>query len=257
MNILLFSGAEWGKPLDSKDYRAVHVREHLKLSKGDSLRVGLLDKGTGRAELLSDPGSDLNIEMKFPRELRQSLFPAVHLLIGHPRPPVFQRLVRDLASMGIHRISWLHTVLGEKSYLSSRVWQSELLEQQLRLGLEQGAHTSMPLMLKHYSVRRCLEHLEPDGNLRIVLHPPETDQQKTENPPLLGKVLEGIAPGSSLTIAIGADRGWTEEELQTLQAGNFLPAQLGPALLRTETAAILAAGMAMLRLAAADTAADT
>ena len=141
-------------------------------------------------------------------------------------------------------MSWVHTALGEKSYLSSRVWRPDLLERQLRLGLEQGAHTSMPLMRKFYSLLSCLDELRSEkSGLRFVLEPPGEGE---ENAVLrLSKALDSD-PRRSLCMAIGPERGWTQAELRTLGAECFLPLGLGPGLVRTETAAIIAGGMALL-----------
>ena len=258
MNILLFSEDEWAVPLKPEDYRAIHIRDQLALRKKDVLRVGRIGKGIGFAQIMNEPGSGRAIELNFPQELTRTIFPAVHLIIGHPRPPVFRRLVKDLASMGVSQISWVHTSLGEKSYLASRVWQPDAIERQLHLGLEQGAHTNIPLMYKFYSLDRCLEELKsPKGrsesSRHFVLHPPAKNRQRMlATPPALHQMLANLltvgATTAPLTMAIGPERGWTQGEIKALQAWGFVPAHLGQAILRSETAALLAGGMALLYL---------
>lgn len=258
MNIVLFSPDEWGHPLPPADYRSLHVSGHLSLRRGDSLRVGLIGQGAGIAMLRSEPASTAPLELLFPQKLTKTFFPPIHLIIGHPRPPVFRRLLKDLASMGIARISWVHTALGEKSYLSSRVWKPESLERQLHLGLEQGAHTSMPAMKKFYSLQSCLADA-PSGrpHLRFFLHPPKAELFSLlpgkQLPPLTEALRSSIninceppPAACPISIAIGPERGWTREELLLFQDKEFLPAHLGRTLLRTETSSLLAGGMAML-----------
>ncbi len=63
-----------------------------------------------------------------------------------------------------------------------------------------------------------------------------------------GRVLSAIAPGArDIGILIGPEGGIAPEEAQAAQASGALPVTLGPRILRTETAAIAALAMAMLR----------
>ncbi len=58
--------------------------------------------------------------------------------------------------------------------------------------------------------------------------------------PLGALAREALPP---YTIAIGPEGGFTEEELSAFTTAGFLPAQLGPFTLRTETAAVAAAAI--------------
>ena len=69
------------------------------------------------------------------------------------------------------------------------------------------------------------------GALRIVLAESENQTQLRD--------LLSSAEGEIL-LAVGPEGGWTEDELQLFQAGGWVPASLGPTILRAETAAIAA-----------------
>lgn len=63
-----------------------------------------------------------------------------------------------------------------------------------------------------------------------------------------GRGLNAIAPGArDIGVLIGPEGGIDPEEAQAAQAVGALPVTLGPRILRTETAAIAALAMAMLR----------
>jgi RsmE family RNA methyltransferase len=48
-----------------------------------------------------------------------------------------------------------------------------------------------------------------------------------------------------ITLAIGSERGWTEGEVELLEAHGFTVAGLGRRILKTETAAIAASALAL------------
>ncbi|MGI9256590.1 MAG: RsmE family RNA methyltransferase [Salinispira sp.] len=244
--MLLFSEGEWRRPLSADDYRSIHIREQLGLRRGDTVRVGLMGQGRGRAILLTEPDPSQALILRFPYHLTSVHFHPVHLVIGHPRPPVFARLVRDLSSLGVARMSWIHTTLGEKSYLSSKMWRADLLEKQIRIGLEQGAHTVPPIIRKFYSLRHFMEEEKAAAQAsKIVLQPPNDSEKRVQS---LNSVLfrGGGTEQRNIIMAIGAERGWTAEEMRIMEDADFTKAHLGASILRTENSALIAAGMAML-----------
>lgn len=52
--------------------------------------------------------------------------------------------------------------------------------------------------------------------------------------------LKNLSPMAQIRLAIGPESGWLEEETHQLITGGFINCQLGPRILRTETAAIAA-----------------
>jgi 16S rRNA (uracil1498-N3)-methyltransferase len=72
------------------------------------------------------------------------------------------------------------------------------------------------------------------AGLRVVLSEAE---EKTRLPDLLAAQVVEAA------LAIGPEGGWTEDELKLFQQSGWIPASLGPTILRAETAAIAAAAI--------------
>jgi 16S rRNA (uracil1498-N3)-methyltransferase len=60
---------------------------------------------------------------------------------------------------------------------------------------------------------------------------------------------ESHPPSASLALAVGPEGGWTPDEITTFTSTGFLPASLGPTVLRAETAAIAAVAVALSQLA--------
>ena len=171
---------------------------------------------------------------------------SVGVLLGHPRIPVLRRLCRDLASLGVEEIAVCGTELSEKSYFSSSFWSERQYEDEFLRGAMQGGLSCLPTIQMFWSVRDCLRKRK-EATTEVFL---DLDQAV---PPLHSflsqistKCLRPERSGSplDLRLAIGPERGWTEKEVVLLAEAGFHRAQLGRQILRTETAAILAAGMA-------------
>jgi 16S rRNA (uracil1498-N3)-methyltransferase len=75
------------------------------------------------------------------------------------------------------------------------------------------------------------------ASLRIVLA--ESEEQLT----LVNAV--GSSNAEALTLAVGPEGGWTDEELNIFRDAGWLSASLGQTILRAETAAIAATAIVM------------
>ncbi|MBR5115478.1 MAG: RNA methyltransferase [Lachnospiraceae bacterium] len=62
------------------------------------------------------------------------------------------------------------------------------------------------------------------------------------------KLIRSITPGQSVSILIGPEGGFTEEEVQKAQEAGFIPITLGHRILRTETAAMTVLSWLVLQL---------
>ena len=85
---------------------------------------------------------------------------------------------------------------------------------------------------------KLAEAINTTAELRIVLAETEKETQ-------LSDVLRDRQEATSVTLAIGPEGGWTEEELQLFEKAGWVSASLGATTLRAETAAI--AGLAIAR----------
>ena len=84
---------------------------------------------------------------------------------------------------------------------------------------------------------KLAEAINTTAELRIVLAETEKETQ-------LSDVLRDRQEATSVTLAIGPEGGWTEEELQRFEKAGWISASLGATILRAETAAIAALAIA-------------
>lgn len=110
--------------------------------------------------------------------------------------------------------------------------------------------------LEHWR-RVAISACEQSGrNLVPVIHEPMTladwsTQQQAELCLVLAPAVAGALPGekvSSVALLIGPEGGLSEAELAAVQARGFRPWQLGPRVLRTETAPVAALAVLQSRL---------
>jgi 16S rRNA (uracil1498-N3)-methyltransferase len=83
------------------------------------------------------------------------------------------------------------------------------------------------------------------GALRIVLA--ESEQQPLRDV-LEADAVESHSPESQITLAIGPEGGWAEDELELFHVAGWVSASLGSTVLRAETAAIAATAIVISQL---------
>lgn len=204
--------------------RLAHVREVHRAAVGDELAVGLLDGKMGRGRVMRLDEEALDLELRLDQAPPPKL--PLTLLIALPRPKVLNRVVAAAASLGAARIVLLNAWKVEKAYWASARMKPENLREQLILGLEQAKDTALPELRLARLFRPFVEDELPGllaGGMGLMAHP------GTGAP--VPKVL--AAP---VTLAIGPEGGWVEAEVQSLLRAGLNPLDLGPRILRTETA---------------------
>lgn len=214
--------------------RAVHALEVLKISVGQSLRVGLVDGPRGTATVAAiDRGSvDLicALESSIPER------PRVDLLLAVPRPKVMRRLWAQLAALGVGRIVLTNAERVERPYFDTHILSAECYRPLLIEGLQQAQDTRLPEVSIHKRfkvlVEDDLDALSGSG-LRLVADPGGSGS-------VGAAVGEHVANDRNcrVLLAIGPEGGWNRFELDLLAAHGFQTTSMGPRTLRTDTACL-------------------
>jgi 16S rRNA (uracil1498-N3)-methyltransferase len=228
VNLILFEPDEISRPLARSDRRAVHVLEVLRRQPGDSIDVGLINGPRGKATVRAVGEDELTLSFIW-GDPPPPLDP-ITVLIGLPRPQTARDVLRELAALGVEKIHFVRTDKTEPSYASSTLWSTGEWRRLLIAGAEQAFDSRLPAVAHTASVEDALPTL-PGGTTRLALDNYEAAVALGQTP---------IAKDASVVLAIGAERGWSERERQSLRNHNFTFAHLGPRVLRVETAAIAA-----------------
>lgn len=239
MNLVLFDHPNDTYHLLASDPRTRHITRILRARPGDTIRVGVVEGAQGSATVthISDTGVTLRVAWGVARSTRLP----VRVILGHPRPPVLQRLLRDLTALRVAEIHVFVGELSESSYLDSSIWDKT--DALIREGLSQGMHTAPPGLFRWRSLANAVDAVLSASNgpvstgHRVYGAVRSPAQNLTA---LLAEIRESPNPGAVL--AIGPERGLVPEEEQHLTERGFSGVGLGSSTLRTETATIILAG---------------
>lgn len=204
--------------------RLEHVTNVHRAAAGDALVVGVANGkiGTGVVTRLDRDALELRVTLE--REPPPGL--PLTLILALPRPKVLNRVIAGATSLGVKRIVLINAWRVEKSYWKSPRLSDDNLLQQRILGLEQARDTILPAIELRRLFRPFVEQELPSiaaGTLALVAHP----RAEAECP---------RAVTSPVTLAIGPEGGFIEEEIASLARIGFTPVSMGERILRVETA---------------------
>jgi len=263
VNIILFDSAEIGKPLPRRDERTLHLLKVLRKKPGEVFEAGIIggNLGLGRIETVRLDGSLFySLDLSHPPPPR---FP-VRMAVGFPRPIQIRRLLRDLSNLGLQAVDLIGTELGEKSYRDTKLFSDGGAQAALIEGAVQARDTRIPLLSVYNSLEDWLAG-------RVWDMPPSSQETSSTRPwsayaggslsrsPILialdntrpeGSLALLSALGQPMVMAVGCERGWSDREREELEKAGFLRLSMGERALRTETACVAAAVLALEKIGA-------
>lgn len=204
--------------------RLEHMLKVQRVKAGQQLRAGLLNGLMGHATVqqLSSTQALLDLQLDQPPPAKLPLT----LVLALPRPKMLRRTLQTIASMGVARLVLVNSFRVEKSFWQTPWLEAANIREHLLLGLEQACDTILPEVILEKRFKPFVEDRLPDlsaNSLRLVAHPGEFP----ECPRALSE---------PTTLAIGPEGGWIPYEVEMLRTAGFQPVQLGPRILRVETA---------------------
>lgn len=200
-----------------------HLRDVVKVKVGDELKATILEDGLTTLKVLSIYE---NIEVEVGKTFPGRSYP-IQLIIGASRPPTMKKLFEHCSAMGVQSFYIYKAILSDKSYLTSKVY--EKFEELSLLGLSQSAvFYKAPTLKKTYNYEQ-----DPNRTVqKIILSPYAKTKLKDVK----------IDINGPLKIAIGPERGWTNQEIEEYKNLGFQEVSLGPSIMRVENAAITIMG---------------
>lgn len=208
--------------------RAEHVLNVLHGEVGQILKTGEVNGPIGTSEIVSIEDGRITVRTSHEEE---SLKPWVDLVLAPPRPRVMKRLLPQLAALGVGRIVLVGAKKVEKDFWGATLLKEANYRPLLIDGLMQAGTSILPTLTTVRNFRRWvrdeLDAAFPTPN-RVVAHPYDGAAI-----PLSTRVA-----GERLLLAVGPEGGWTDDEVELLEAQGFRRLSLGPRILRTDTALI-------------------
>ncbi|MGJ8517678.1 16S rRNA (uracil(1498)-N(3))-methyltransferase [Carnimonas bestiolae] len=235
MNLILFSPTDTFISSDgesrvriSDTRRLAHLHQVHRAQEGKTYRLGELNGAIGRGELLSL--TEQAAEFSFVAEHQPPAALDVHVLLALPRPRMLARSLENMAALGVKRITLINTARVEKSFWQSPELRKEKITQHLQLGLEQCCDTIMPQVDSAQRFKPFVEDQLPA--LLAERRGLVADPSATLPCP------RGLPAATPLLLAIGPEGGFIDYELTQLQQAGVEGIQLGPRILRVETAVV-------------------
>ena len=233
VNLLILERADLGTSgwVTLSDGRAEHLRQVLKVTPGQRVRVGLVDGPVGTGTVGAVTGQSVTLQCVF--EPAPPPRPRVDLLLALPRPKVMRRLWAQLAALGVGQIILTNAERVERNYFDTRVLARDTYRPLLIEGLQQARDTRVPAVSIHRQFRILVEDdlaaLAGDGT-RLLADP------GAQLP--VGHVLLNPPPGDRVLLAVGPEGGWNHFERSLLEAHRFRPVSMGSRTLRVDTACV-------------------
>ncbi len=242
MNLITFTSEDLIAPdtLVLRDRRLQHLLTVNRPEIGSLLKVGELGGMIGQGEIiaLSPEQATLRIRRDTPPPPKREMV----LVLALPRPKMLKRILQMVVTLGVTELVLINSFRVEKSFWQSP-WLSEAaIAEQLRLGLEQAGDTVAPRVTLAPRFKPFVEDDLPtlmQGRQGWVAHP-----AKQANGPQEGSAeTRRLSPSTKpKLLAIGPEGGFIAYEIEKLQAAGLICCDLGPRILRVETAVAVALG---------------
>lgn len=235
VNLILFQPEEIGRPLDRRDPRAGHLLTVLRREVGGSFDAGLVNGPRGKGTV--DAITATHVTLTFQWQAAPPPPDPVILVVGLPRPQTARRILHEAAALGVEAMHFVRTARGEASYADSTLWSSGEWRRHVQDGVAQAFCTQLPEVTHGRALAEAIAGL-PAAAGRLALDNYESPQALSAYP---------ANPSRAVVLALGAERGWTGEERETLRQARFDFAHLGPRVLRLETAVVAALAVVKAR----------
>ncbi|MFO8045207.1 MAG: 16S rRNA (uracil(1498)-N(3))-methyltransferase [Halomonas sp.] len=141
--------------------------------------------------------------------------------------------IQKAVELGVAAITPLYTehgdvrLRGEREAKKLAHWRAVAISACEQCGRARVPPVHLPMALADWLAER-------DEALRLVLHP------ATDSQPQAQALVEREAVPASVALVIGPEGGLAEAEVEAARARGFAPLSLGPRILRTETAPVVA-----------------
>ncbi|KOR29184.1 hypothetical protein TI03_02955 [Achromatium sp. WMS1] len=217
------------------DHLAItHLNKVLRLRTGATIRLFNGDGSEYRGQLTTISKQRIQVQIHSKSStIEPDPVLSLHLMLGLSRSEHMDFALQKAVELGVTRVSPLLTkrsviqLKGERLQRRHQHWQQIIIN-----ACEQSGRCRLPqldLLQPLNLAFNALDALDIAEDLRLVLYH-------------LGTIClnQITSPPSSIVILIGPEGGLDPEELDFAQQQRFLPLRLGPRILRTETAPLVA-----------------
>lgn len=217
--------------LEGSDYH--HLLNVLRKQTGDQINILNGQGGEYSAKIMEIRPDAVVAEIQSEVDKLTEPRVKINLIQGLPKADKFEWIIQKNTELGVCRFQ---PVMTERSTIrldqSARRKKGERWAKIIKTAAEQSGRQIIPELEMVLDWEGVLGRLRPG----LTLIPWEGEQERS-----LKEVLEGekIAP-AEINLLIGPEGGFSLEEVAAVRARGGIPVTLGPRILRTETAGLVA-----------------
>lgn len=213
------------------------------------LKVGVMDglRGEGRVTSVSNEAVTIELNLTEP-----ALTPLpLSLIVGVSRPQTVKKIIQSAVMFGVSSLHFVRSEKGEKSYLQSRSLDDDQIEEESIKAMEQVWDSRRPEIVVHRTFSHFMKQklqmvidatrdlAAAEEVVKLVAHPGGPSLTCNDAPRLAN---------AATIIAIGPERGWSDDEVLLFEEFGFQTIGLGERVLRVELALVFLLGkLALLR----------
>ncbi|MCI0454959.1 MAG: 16S rRNA (uracil(1498)-N(3))-methyltransferase [Candidatus Dadabacteria bacterium] len=212
--------------VSGQDYR--HIVKVLRLKPGNEITL-FDERGIEHVGKILELGSkEIKIAIAESKMVSKESLLNITLLQGMPKGDKMDYIIEKATELGVKKIV---PVVTERS----QIRDTKRIDRWRRIALEsskQSGRTLAPLIFDATSFQNAIDSNDP-YNLQIVFYEKSSDQ--------IRDVIDMANKHfSNVRLFVGPEGGFTEREISTAKEKGFIPVGLGPRILRTDTAGIVA-----------------
>ena len=226
-----------GAQLELGTEQARYVGRVLRAKPGDTVSVFNGDDGEWHAELTRIGKNDASLQVLSRMQTQTESPLDIHLVQGISRGERMDFVMQKATELGVTRITPVLTdhgmvrLAGDRISKRQRHWQSIA-----NSACEQSGRVNPPVVDLPVRLNDWFGEAQDAGATRLILRPKA------------GTPLAGLdAPAAAVCLMIGPEGGFSPREYEDAGIAGFAAVELGPRVLRTETAAVTALAIVQSR----------
>lgn len=214
---------------------ARHIVKVLRLGPGDAVRVVTPDGRTHLARIESAAPDAVECSLVSAEREAQPGGVEVTLAQAIPKGRSMEAIIRKATELGVAAIVPLQT-----ERCVSRPKEEEARQKLLRwrkIAVEAAKQSSRSTVPEVTPVKLIPQFLQdhPDADLKLILY----EEEKTVSlKQALSTGESSIHPAAKVNVIIGAEGGFSPQEVETARQNGYITVSLGPRILRTDTASL-------------------
>lgn len=232
-NIRIYQRGDYqvGETLELGSDAGQHVGVVLRMREGDTLTLFSGDNREFEAVITSVRKNRVSVSLLASHDVNRESPRAIHLVQAISKGDRMETVVQKAVELGVASITPIITARcavkldAERMQKKCAQWQAIAIA-----ACEQSGRNTVPIVQPIFSLADYLKTQQPA--LKFILYPDAGKHWRDYE-----------FTSTDMSLLIGPEGGLSPEEINLLVSHDFRPLSLGPRILRTETAAIVALGV--------------